>query len=110
MPHQCPLCESTRIVTKDAGKRTGAIIGGTGGALSGAAGAVSGAEIGSTVGVVAGPLGIALGGLAGAILGGLIGGTTGCIAGSKLGEVVDQKVLDNFQCQSCGHSFSKHLD
>jgi hypothetical protein len=28
------------------------------------------------------------------------------MAGAKLGELVDDRVLDNHQCLDCGHSFS----
>ncbi|WP_306344593.1 hypothetical protein [Metapseudomonas otitidis] len=48
-----------------------------------------------------------LGGLAGAILGGLAGGTAGGLAGAKMGEEIDTRVLDNFECQRCGLTFSQ---
>ena len=44
--------------------------------------------------------------LPGAILGGLLGGAAGSVAGAKFGDVVDGKVLGNFQCGDCGHEFS----
>jgi hypothetical protein len=28
------------------------------------------------------------------------------MAGAKVGDVVDEKVLGNFQCGDCGHEFS----
>ena len=37
--------------------------------------------------------------------GGLIG-VAGGIAGATLGEQMDDKVLNNFQCLECGYSFS----
>lgn len=61
---------------------------------------------GTAIGAVTGPVGIALGGLAGAILGGLAGGAVGSLAGTRLGEEIDARVLDNFECQACGHVFS----
>jgi DNA-directed RNA polymerase subunit RPC12/RpoP len=106
MSIQCPQCQSLRISSKDVGKRAGAVIGTVGGGVSGAAGALSGAEFGGMVGAVGGPVGIALGALSGAILGGLVGAATGGITGSKLGEVIDQRVLDNYVCRDCGHTFS----
>lgn len=69
---------------------------------AGAASGASGAEIGASIGMVASPLG----GIAGGILGGLIGAATGGIAGSKLGEAVDKKVLNNYECLNCGYEFS----
>ena len=105
MSIHCPACNSSQIITKDVGKKTGGVIGTIGGGVSGAAGALSGAEFGGMVGAVGGPLGIALGALSGAVLGGLIGAATGGITGSKLGEVIDQRVLDNYGCRDCGHTF-----
>ncbi|MDV7212870.1 hypothetical protein [Azotobacter beijerinckii] len=70
-------------------------------------GASVGAEIGSSLRLVAGPPGAALGGLAGAILGTLVGGAAGCMAGARLGEVIDEHVLDNYQCLACGQTFSQ---
>jgi hypothetical protein len=67
---------------------------------------MGGAEVGAVIGVVAGPAGVVAGGMAGAILGGLAGAATGCIACAKLGEVIDERVLDNYGCLDCGLSFS----
>jgi hypothetical protein len=51
-----------------------------------------------------------IGSLAGAIFGGLAGGAAGGVAGAKLGEELDAKVLDNYECQNCGHAFRPNLD
>jgi hypothetical protein len=110
MSIQCPLCRSHQVITLDHGKKVGGLIGTVGGAASGVAGALTGAEFGGTLGLIAGPAGSALGSLAGAIFGGLIGAATGGVAGSKLGEVVDQRVLDNCVCQTCGLTFSERID
>ena len=67
---------------------------------------MAGAEIGAVIGIAAGPAGVGVGGIAGAILGGLAGAVTGCIAGAKLGEIIDERVLDNYLCLACGHTFS----
>jgi outer membrane lipoprotein SlyB len=56
-------------------------------------------------GAFGGPVGIALGGLAGALLGGLAGGVTGTLAGAKIGEKLDQHILDDLECDHCGHTF-----
>lgn len=58
------------------------------------------------VGIVAGPAGSAMGCLAGALIGGLLGAATVGVAGAKLGEVIDTRVLDNYQCMACEHTFS----
>jgi hypothetical protein len=53
---------------------------------------------------------MAIGGTAGAIIGALFGGTLGCAAGATLGKAVDDNILDNHTCLSCGKSFSKTTD
>ena len=107
---QCPQCDSSRITTRNIGKRTGGTIGVVGGGLQGAAGALSGARFGGLVGAIGGAPGMAIGTLAGAILGGLIGGAAGGITGAKIGEVVDERILDNYQCLDCDHRFSLPRD
>ena len=102
----CPRCHSPHLITLDLGQRTGGLIGAAGGAVSGVAGALSGAETGALVGAAAGPVGMALGTLAGALFGGLIGATTGGIAGARLGALVDETILHNIECQTCGHRFT----
>jgi hypothetical protein len=111
---QCPICRSHQVVSLDRGKKIGGVIGVVGGAASGVAGAMTGAatgaEVGLTVGLVAGPVGSTLGSVAGAIFGALIGAATGGVTGAKLGEVIDQRVLDNYVCQDCGLSFSHYAN
>jgi outer membrane lipoprotein SlyB len=92
---ECPNCQSTRIVSKDVGKKTEGVIG-----------AVGGAEVGGAIGLLAGPAGV----MVGSLLGALIGGAAGSIAGAKLGEVVDNHVLDNYRCLSCDYEFSQRSD
>lgn len=69
-------------------------------------GCISGSEFGIAVGVLAGPPGMVAGGVIGALVGALAGATTGGLAGAQLGDVVDQHILDNYNCLACGHSFS----
>jgi hypothetical protein len=106
MSLQCPKCSSERIATRNKGQKAGAIIGATAGAASGVSGALAGAEIGALTGAMAGPIGIPIGGLGGAIFGALTGGTAGCLAGAKVGELLDQRVLDNYVCLGCDHTFN----
>ena len=103
---QCPNCKSTHIHNRNIGKKAGGFIGTTAGASAGVTAAMSGARVGATVGVIAGPPGVALGTVAGAILGGVTGGIFGGTAGAALGEIVDNNILDNFECLKCGHRFS----
>jgi hypothetical protein len=108
MPCTCPQCQSEQINTHNYAKRTCGAVGTVAGAVAGAAGCISGAEIGAMAGFVAGPAGAAIGGIAGAVIGGLLGGATGCAAGVKLGEVIDDHVLDNYHCLECHYTFSNH--
>lgn len=102
MTTQCPRCHSSAVITKDFARKVGALIG----TAQGVTAAMGRAEVGAVIGIAAGPAGVVAGGMVGAILGGLAGAATGCIAGAKLGEVIDERVLDNYGCLDCGLSFS----
>ena len=104
----CPQCKSERIHTNNYAIKACGAIGTVAGATAGVVGTISGAEIGAAAGLIAGPAGAAIGGIAGAIIGGLLGGATGCTAGVKLGEVIDDHVLDNYLCLQCHYTFSNH--
>ncbi|MGA3959695.1 hypothetical protein ACI2VD_01475 [Ralstonia nicotianae] len=103
----CPRCSSTRIATRDYARKTGSAVGAAAGAAGSAAAVLGGAEAGAALGMVAGPVGSIFGGLAGALMGALFGGAAGCAAGSAIGEQIDTNVLDNYECQACGHVFGK---
>lgn len=106
MKLECPRCGSKHIHTKNTAKKLGGSVGLLAGASAGLVSAASGARSGALIGSFAGPVGVSLGSIGGAILGGLAGATSGGIAGSKLGEKIDKKVLLNYQCHDCCHSFS----
>ncbi|WWQ29849.1 hypothetical protein RSgd_1047 [Ralstonia solanacearum] len=40
-------------------------------------------------------------------MGALFGSAAGCAAGSAIGGQIDASVLDNYECQACGHVFGK---
>lgn len=101
----CPDCGSEHISIKNVAKKAGGAIGAVAGGASGIAGAMSGARIGFMVGAVAGPVGAFAGSLAGAALGGLFGAAVGCEVGATVGGMVDDHLLDNYACITCGHSF-----
>lgn len=107
MASTCPRCQSRHIETLGYGRRICGTVGTVAGAASGAAGAMGGAEMGAAVGLLAGPLGALLGGVAGALIGGLAGAAVGGVAGSQLGRVVDENILDNYRCYSCGYTFGE---
>ncbi len=56
------------------------------------------------------PLAPTLGGIAGAIVGGLVGGFAGGSAGAAVGEMLDETVLDSFECLECDYRFSAELE
>ncbi|QFS37625.1 hypothetical protein [Burkholderia cepacia] len=103
---RCPHCNSPRVGTLNIGRKAGSTIGSVAGATSGMAMAFSGGEAGAAVGAIGGPLGSVFGGLAGAVIAGLLGSAAGCAAGSAVGAAIDENVLDNHRCMSCGHTFS----
>ncbi|MEB2487936.1 hypothetical protein SB397_20340 [Burkholderia multivorans] len=104
----CPKCQSDCIDARNRARKTGGAVGAIAGTASGIAFALSGAETGVAVGLLAGPAGAVCGAIAGAVIAGLIGGTASCATGSVFGEAIDDKVLDNFRCHACGHTFSRH--
>lgn len=101
----CPQCGSERIETRDFAQRTGGALGGVAGAAGGVAGTLPGAQLGLAIGLAGGPFGATLGTVIGAILGGLCGAALGCEVGATFGQVVDDRVLDNYRCLACGHTF-----
>ncbi len=107
MSPACPHCRSSQVITRNHARKVGGTIGAIAGAASGFSAAMKGANLGGRIGLLAGPPGAALGTVAGAILGGLLGGTAGCSAGTALGELVDAKVLANYRCLQCRHTFGE---
>jgi len=106
MIYACPACESFRTEPRHLGRRIGGAVGATAGGTSAAVAALSGAEIGAAAGTLGGPFGVLCGSIAGAIIAGLAGAAAGCATGAALGETVDRKVLHNWRCRACGHTFS----
>lgn len=88
----CPNCQSGRVQNVNAGRKVIGIIGA-------AIGAVSGAKAGVEHGLIRV--------VSGALLGAFSGAITGCVAGATLGNILDEETLDNFECLSCNHTFSK---
>lgn len=108
--YACPACESFRTQPRHIARRIGGAIGAAAGGTSAAAAALSGAEIGAVVGAPGGPFGVLCGSIAGAIIAALAGAAAGCATGAALGETLDSKVLDNWRCRACGHTFSSRPD
>ena len=106
MSEQCPKCQSRRIGKNNYGKKAAGVIGASAGTYGGYSAAIAGARAGATVGVLTGPVGATVDGMGGAVIGALLGGAKGASAGVILGDVLDERVLDNYRCLACGYSFS----
>lgn len=102
----CPTCGSSHITQRNWAKKFFGAIGTAAGATGGFAGTIRGAQLGITMTAPAGPIGATAGGIAGAVLGGIAGSALGCELGSAVGKKIDQHMLDNWVCESCGNSFS----
>lgn len=109
MSEQCPSCQSSRVGKKNYGKKAAGVAGASAGTYGGFVSAAAGGRVGASIGIAAGPVGAAVGGIGGVLIGALLGGATGASAGVILGQVLDERVFDNYRCLECGYSFSSDL-
>ncbi|RZU47162.1 hypothetical protein EV700_1555 [Fluviicoccus keumensis] len=92
MPHICPRCHSNLVAKRNLARKAVGTIGAVSGVVGGVvACAQDGGESDN---------------LAAAVIGGMAAGLAVGIAGARLGEFVDQNLLDNYQCLRCGYLFS----
>lgn len=87
----CPKCNSPNVSDSQIARRTGASIGTIGGAI-----------YGYRIGAVFGPIGMFTGAMAGLICGAI----SGCEAGHVVGKMIDEKVINEYHCNTCHHIFS----
>jgi uncharacterized membrane protein len=87
----CPKCNSPNISSSQIAQKTGASIGTVGGAI-----------YGYRIGAIFGPIGMFTGAIAGLVCGAL----SGCEAGHAIGKMIDEKVINEYQCNICHHTFS----
>ena len=121
---KCPKCGNIAYL-KNTGRKVGTVAGATVGGVSAATGsaavgavvgtaAVGTAAAGTAVGLKAGalagtwlgPVGMIAGAGIGAILGLLVGAGKGASQGYKVGKVIDEKVIGEYACPHCGHTFT----
>jgi hypothetical protein len=103
----CPKCHSAHVETRNRARKLGGAIGAVAGATSVMLSAAAKARTAAIL--VRGPFAITFGDIATAIIPALISGAASSTTGVKLGEVIDEKILNNYLCHSCGHTFSlKH--
>ncbi|HLR17259.1 MAG TPA: hypothetical protein VK099_05240 [Alcanivoracaceae bacterium] len=103
---QCPQCFSTRTAPLT---RARVILGTAGtilGVIAGVALAISSSPAsGANTVIRATGAAIALGSLSKAISNGALNGVLGGQAGIALGRMLDDEVLDNYECLKCSHTF-----
>jgi len=87
----CPNCNSPNVSGSQIAQRTGASIGTIGGAI-----------YGYRIGTVFGPIGMFTGAMAGLICGAM----SGCEAGHAIGKIIDENIINEYQCNNCQHTFS----
>lgn len=100
----CPKCHSVHVETRNRARKLGGAIGALAGTTSVMLAAAAKAR--TAAGLVGGPFAITFGGIATSILPALISGAASGTTGVRLGEIIDEKILNNYRCHHCGHTFS----
>lgn len=103
----CPKCHSSLIETRNRARKLGAAIG----AFSGAAGAmiVAASKSRAASGLLGGPAGLTVSCMASAVAAALACAAASGTTGVRIGELIDEKIFNNYLCHDCGHTFSlKH--
>lgn len=91
MSNFCPKCNSPNVSLTRNAQKTCASIGTIGGAIYGY-------RVGADFGLV--------GMFTGAIAGLIGGAVAGCEAGHAVGKVIDETIINEYQCNNCHHIFS----
>jgi hypothetical protein len=100
---RCPNCHSDRVDKINLAKKSCGFLGMLGGAATSTP--LNNVELPVTLDTIPVPV-TPVTSLAQAILNTLFRSAVGGIAGAKLGEVIDERILDNHQCLSCNYVFS----
>ena len=103
----CPKCQSSQVETRNRARKLGGVIG----TVSGAAGAmiVAASKARVAYGLLGGPAGLTFNCMASAVAAALASAAASGTTGVKIGELIDEKILNNYLCHHCGHTFSlKH--
>ena len=96
MDFECPQCQSLNIKSLHYGRKIGGAIGMIAGIVCGILSVCGKAKVKIIFGISA------------ALLEAIREGTAGCTIGIMLGDIVDNVMLDNYKCLSCGHYFSNN--
>lgn len=106
MFNQCPQCYSTRVVPLNNGRKVFGVLGTVLGAIAGISLAIASRPIGGASTLVrTASAALALSSLGRVISSGVINGAIGGQAGITLGRMLDDDVLDNYECLKCSHTF-----
>lgn len=103
----CPKCHSSQIETRNRARKFGGVIGTLSGA--GCAMLVAASKARAAAGLLGGPAGLTASCIASAVAAALASAAASGTTGVKIGEVIDEKILNNYLCHHCNHTFSlKH--
>lgn len=106
MDHECPQCQSLHIKSLHYGRKIGGVIGLIAGIASGVVAVFSGDTVEDIFSMVASRTGVQIGSISAALLAAIREGTAGCVLGVMLGDMIDNEMLNNHKCLSCGCRFS----
>ena len=104
-PIRCPTCGSPNIKTKNHAKKIGGTLGTGVGVMSNLSGVAQGTSSGAALAFRFTSSTQPLTRISAAVLGALVGGAVGCATGAAFGQVIDDTILNNYQCLRCHHSF-----
>ena len=104
-PIRCPACGSCSIHTKNHAHKVGGTLGAGVGVMSSLSGVAQGASSGAALAFRFTSSTQPLTRISAAVLGALVGGAIGCATGAALGQVIDDTILNNYQCLRSYHSF-----
>lgn len=104
-PIHCPACGSCSIHTKNHAQKLGGTLGAGLGMVSSSSCAAQGASSGAALAFRFTAATPPLTRLSAVVLGALVGGAIGCATGAAFGQVIDDTILNNYQCLRCHHSF-----
>jgi uncharacterized membrane protein len=103
MTLRCPQCNRENIRSNDYARRVTSSLGAFVGAAFGMSGAATGARGNPISELIPPSTRKSAGCVAGALLSGMVCGKIGGVAGAKLGTMIDDNILRNYECLACGY-------
>lgn len=99
----CPVCHSLNLLPQRCGERIGSTIGASAGAVAGLSTSLTDGNNEKRAGPATG---LVLATLTNAFMGGRAGSAAGGTTVSRIGNMVDAKVLGTYRCADCNYTFS----